>query len=294
MEKKLNTLERGDTFTLAGINWLVLGVNPKAYPNSNDHYLVEATDDLFRAAFDEGGNNNWSTSSLRARLNGPFLEELVEKCPALSDAIIPLYRDLTADDGLKDYGSCLDKVTMLTDEEYRQTRDLHPAPENWRWLITPDSTPSGGGSAYARIVHSDGSLGLVNAYYGHRGVRPALLLNPKILVSVPDGEDESAEVEGDLTPEQKEMALYEAAVEKFGKDAQILMAVEEMSELQKALLKYLRYKDADGNILPGYLKDIQSERADVEIMLNQLHVIFGDNTEAEAEKLEHLARIVNG
>ena len=43
MEKKLNTLERGDTFTLAGINWLVLGVNPKAYPNSNDHYLVEAT-----------------------------------------------------------------------------------------------------------------------------------------------------------------------------------------------------------------------------------------------------------
>lgn len=294
MEKKLNTLERGDTFTLAGINWLVLGVNPKAYPNSNDHYLVEATDDLFRAAFDEGGNNNWSTSSLRARLNGPFLEELVEKCPALSDAIIPLYRDLTADDGLKDYGSCLDKVTMLTDEEYRQTRDLHPAPENWRWLITPDSTPSGGGSAYARLVNSDGSLGYGIAYRGDRGVRPALLLNPKILVSVPDGEDESAEVEGDLTPEQKEMALYEAAVEKFGKDAQILMAVEEMSELQKALLKYLRYKDADGNILPGYLKDIQSERADVEIMLNQLHVIFGDNTEAEAEKLEHLARIVNG
>ena len=294
MEKKLNTLERGDTFTLAGINWLVLGVNPKAYPNSNDHYLVEATDDLFRAAFDEGGNNNWSTSSLRARLNGPFLEELVEKCPALSDAIIPLYRDLTADDGLKDYGSCLDKVTMLTDEEYRQTRDLHPAPENWRWLITPDSTPSGGGSAYARIVDSDGSLTYSSACNGVRGVRPALLLNPKILVSVPDGEDESAEVEGDLTPEQKEMALYEAAVEKFGKDAQILMAVEEMSELQKALLKYLRYKDADGNILPGYLKDIQSERADVEIMLNQLHVIFGDNTEAEAEKLEHLARIVNG
>ena len=294
MEKKLNTLERGDTFTLAGINWLVLGVNPKAYPNSNDHYLVEAPDDLFRAAFDEGGNNNWSTSSLRARLNGPFLEELVEKCPALSDAIIPLYRDLTADDGLKDYGSCLDKVTMLTDEEYRQTRDLHPAPENWRWLITPDSTPSGGGSAYARYVRSDGSLSSLYAYRGHRGVRPALLLNPKILVSVPDGEDESAEVEGDLTPEQKEMALYEAAVEKFGKDAQILMAVEEMSELQKALLKYLRYKDADGNILPGYLKDIQSERADVEIMLNQLHVIFGDNTEAEAEKLEHLARIVNG
>lgn len=292
MEKKLNTLERGDTFTLAGINWLVLGVNPKAYPNSNDHYLVEATDDLFRAAFDEGGNNNWSTSSLRARLNGPFLEELVEKCPALSDAIIPLYRDLTADDGLKDYGSCLDKVTMLTDEEYRQTRDLHPAPENWRWLITPDSTPSGGGSAFARVVSSDGSLSSYGAYVGNWGVRPALLLNPKILVSVPDGEDESAEVEGDLTPEQKEMALYEAAVEKFGAGAQILMAVEEMSELQKALLKYLRYKDFNQGDKETVLQNINEERADVEIMLNQLHVIFGDNTEAEAEKLEHLAELV--
>ena len=267
MEKKLNTLERGDTFTLAGINWLVLGVNPKAYPNSNDHYLVEATDDLFRAAFDEGG-------------------------PALSDAIIPLYRDLTADDGLKDYGSCLDKVTMLTDEEYRQTRDLHPAPENWRWLITPDSTPSGGGSAFARIVLSDGSLSYNHAYYGTGGVRPALLLNPKILVSVPDGEDESAEVEGDLTPEQKEMALYEAAVEKFGAGAQILMAVEEMSELQKALLKYLRYKDFNQGDKETVLQNINEERADVEIMLNQLHVIFGDNTEAEAEKLEHLAELV--
>ena len=39
------------------------------------------------------------------------------------------------------------------------------------------------------------------------------------------------------------MALYEQAVEQFGESAQILMAVEEMSELQKALLKYLRFKD---------------------------------------------------
>ena len=292
MEKKLNTLERGATFTLAGIEWLVLGVQPKAYPNSNDHYFVEATRDLFQAPFDEDGNNNWNNASLRERLNGPFLDELVEECPALADAIVPLYRDLTADDGLKDYGSCLDKVTILTADEYRQTRDLHPAQGGWRWLITPDGTPASSGTAFVRGVHSDGSLNGNDAYYGYRGVRPALLLKSDILVSIPCGDDEDAKAEVTLSPEQKEMALYEAAVEKFGERAQILVAVEEMSELQKALLKYIRLLDFQHGDKADIMRSIAEERADVEIMLNQLHVIFGDNSEVEAGKLEHLAELV--
>lgn len=292
MEKKLNTLERGATFTLAGIEWLVLGVQPKAYPNSNDHYFVEATRDLFQAPFDEDGNNNWNNASLRERLNGPFLDELVEECPALADAIVPLYRDLTADDGLKDYGSCLDKVTILTADEYRQTRDLHPAQGGWRWLITPDGTPASSGTAFVRGVYSGGSLDYSRAYYGRRGVRPALLLKSDILVSIPCGDDEDAKAEVTLSPEQKEMALYEAAVEKFGERAQILVAVEEMSELQKALLKYIRLLDFQHGDKADIMRSIAEERADVEIMLNQLHVIFGDNSEVEAGKLEHLAELV--
>lgn len=292
MEKKLNTLERGATFTLAGIEWLVLGVQPKAYPNSNDHYFVEATRDLFQAPFDEDGNNNWNNASLRERLNGPFLDELVEECPALADAIVPLYRDLTADDGLKDYGSCLDKVTILTADEYRQTRDLHPAQGGWRWLITPDGTPASSGTAFVRVVISDGGLSNYDACIGYRGVRPALLLKSDILVSIPCGDDEDAKAEVTLSPEQKEMALYEAAVEKFGERAQILVAVEEMSELQKALLKYIRLLDFQHGDKADIMRSIAEERADVEIMLNQLHVIFGDNSEVEAGKLEHLAELV--
>ena len=292
MEKKLNTLERGATFTLAGIEWLVLGVQPKAYPNSNDHYFVEATRDLFQAPFDEDGNNNWNNASLRERLNGPFLDELVEECPALADAIVPLYRDLTADDGLKDYGSCLDKVTILTADEYRQTRDLHPAQGGWRWLITPDGTPASSGTAFVRDVNSGGSLRDTRAYGGYGGVRPALLLKSDILVSIPCGDDEDAKAEVTLSPEQKEMALYEAAVEKFGERAQILVAVEEMSELQKALLKYIRLLDFQHGDKADIMRSIAEERADVEIMLNQLHVIFGDNSEVEAGKLEHLAELV--
>ena len=289
MEKKLEAFQRGNTFDLAGINWKVLHVDPPAYPNAPAHYFCEATEDLFQAAFDEDNNNDWKGASLRKRLNGPFLEELIEKCPELADAIVPTYRDLTADDGLKDYGSCLDKVTMLTADEYRATRDLHPAPEHWRWLITPDGTPASSGTSYVRYVYSDGSLNSNSAYYGHGGVRPALTLKSDLLVSVPGTEDGGEEA---MTPEQREMALYEAAVEKFGEIAQIDQATEEMAELIVALNKYKRYVNFRQGDKEEILAHIAEERADVEIMLNQLHVIFGDNTEKELEKLEHLSELV--
>ena len=289
MKKKLEAFQRGSTFDLAGINWKVLHVDPPAYPNAPANYFCEATEDLFQAAFDEDGNNDWKGASLREQLNGSFLEELIEKCPELADAIVPTYRDLTADDGLKDYGSCLDKVTMLTADEYRATRDLHPAPEHWRWLITPDGTPASSGTSYVRCVISDGSLTYGYASVGHWGVRPALTLKSDLLVSVPGTEDSGEEA---MTPEQREMALYEAAVEKFGEIAQIDQATEEMAELIVALNKYKRYVNFRQGNKEEILAHIAEERADVEIMLNQLHVIFGDNTEKELEKLEHLSELV--
>lgn len=191
---------------------------------------------------------------------------------------------------------------MLTADEYRQTRDLHPAPEHWRWLITPDGTSKSSGTSFVRYVSSDGSLRSDYAYGGGRGVRPALTLKSDILASILDAEDKkrAAEIRPadgpqpgvDETPEQAEMALYEQAVEQFGESAQILMAVEEMSELQKALLKYLRFKDHEQGDEAEILAAISEERADVEIMLNQLHVIFGDNTDMEIAKLEHLCELL--
>lgn len=293
MEVKLNALRRGDTFALAGINWKVLHVDPPAYPNAPAHYFCEATEDLFQAAFDEDNNNDWKGASLRKRLNGPFLEELIEKCPELADAVVPTYRDLTADDGLKDYGSCLDKVTMLTADEYRATRDLHPAPEHWRWLITPDGTPASSGTSFVRFVHSDGSLSYYVACYGYGGVRPALTLKSDISVSVDDQEDQAEEAE-EMTPEQREMALYEKAVAKWGKRAQALKAIEEMSELSQAILKLVFCEDYGIGDEQAIRDNISMERADVEIMLNQLHVIFGDNSEMECKRLDNLESLLEG
>lgn len=294
MQEQKRTFKYGDVFHVAGLDWIVLRTTPAPMPGRSDLYFCEATEDVFRAPFDENDCNDWNKASLRKRLNGEFLDNLIAECPGLKDAIVPTYRDLTADDGLRDYGNCLDKVTMLTADEYRQTRDLHPAPEHWRWLITPDGTPKSSGTRTGASRRY--------ACIGDWGVRPALTLKSDILASILDAEDKkrAAEIRPadgpqpgvDETPEQAEMALYEQAVEQFGESAQILMAVEEMSELQKALLKYLRFKDHEQGDEAEILAAISEERADVEIMLNQLHVIFGDNTDMEIAKLEHLCELL--
>lgn len=287
MEVKLNALRRGDTFALAGINWKVLKELEPAHSGAVQNYFCEAVEDIFQAPFDENGNNNWNNASLRERLNGDFLDALEKERPGILEFIVPTYRDLTADDGLNDYGACLDKVTMLTADEYRETRDLHPAPEHWRWLITPDGTPASSGTSYVRYVSTDGSLGYSYAYYGCRGVRPALTLKSDILVSVDDQEDQAEEPE-EMTPEQREMALYEKAVEVFGADVQCLKTAEELSELSQAITKYLYHKQTGFGNKDELLGKIAEERGDVEIMLNQLHVIFGDNTDREIESMGKL------
>lgn len=80
-----------------------------------------------------------------------------------------------------------------------------------------------------------------------------------------------AEEDGAATAAQWEKAIYKAAVERFGDKVHILMAVEKMAELTKVLVRYLRF-----GACPEVLKDIAEKRADVEIILNLLHVIFGD------------------
>lgn len=63
------------------------------------------------------------------------------------------------------------------------------------------------------------------------------------------------------------MNIFEKAVNKYGAENQVRKAVEELTELSVALLHSL-----DGR---GDTENIREEMADVEIMLEQLHIIFG-------------------
>lgn len=283
MKAKLKTLKRGQTFYGAGIQWLVLG-----HTNSSQGLPIvthiASTGIVERRAFDEKNRNDLGVSTLLAYLNGEFLERLEDAFG--EGAVAEQFIDLTSNDGLKDYGNVKAKVGLLTEEEYRQHRDILPplGDEGWWWLATPYSTERAGYPSYVRFVYSDGTLHNGGACDGNYGVRPALYLKSDILVSL-DGNDES-------TIEVSEEELYKAAVQKFGERAQILVAIEEMSELTKALLKYIRHEDFNQGDYDDIVESIAEERADVSIMLNQLAVIFGKNEDAETEKLEHLADIV--
>lgn len=92
----------------------------------------------------------------------------------------------------------------------------------------------------------------------------------------------------DMTNEM-ETKIYEALVDRYGASAQIIVAIEEMAELQKALTKWLRYLHelSEGN-LNDIRAGIREEIADVSIMLNQLELMFGDTGEIQEQKLQRL------
>ena len=82
--------------------------------------------------------------------------------------------------------------------------------------------------------------------------------------------------------------LAAKAVEKFGVESQIIVAIEELSELQKALTKYLRKGVCD-----EVIANIREEAVDVRIMLEQVEVVFGSDPVIRREKLKHLEALVN-
>lgn len=97
------------------------------------------------------------------------------------------------------------------------------------------------------------------------------------------------EIEEGMTAE-REGRILEDAIAKFGKEVQINIMIEEMAELTKALLKYRRWHEGTGAKSDERLSDILEEMADVQIMLNQMVLIFGDSTEYEIAKLERLEK----
>ncbi|WP_293969458.1 hypothetical protein [uncultured Ruminococcus sp.] len=78
--------------------------------------------------------------------------------------------------------------------------------------------------------------------------------------------------------------ILKQAINTYGEDAQVDMAIEEMSELTKALLKQRRAvkKSDDVRILTTKC-DIVEEIADVAIMLKQLLMMYDRNNEVQKQ-----------
>lgn len=192
MEKTLKTGKIGQfgaesRITYGGVKWVVLDARPNMSLCFAEDVLKDENGKVRYMAFDTDNKNDFAASSVRAFLNGDFLEELAA-AGADKEAFAPIVLDLTSDDGLDDYGTDIAKIGLITDQMYRAFRKIIPKASEDYWTCTPFSTERNGYKSFVRYVRPSGALGNYTAYYGVGGVRPLCDLKSDILVSYDEGE----------------------------------------------------------------------------------------------------------
>jgi hypothetical protein len=137
--------------------------------------------DLIGEPSEFGENNNY---------DGSYVDEICNSLfGAIADAvgddnILTHTVDLTSDDGLKDYGTVMRRVSLLTVDLYRRYVDSLDKfiPDHWWWLATPYSTPRHEDSGWVKCVSPSGSVN--DGYFSDGlGVRPFCILKSDIFVS---------------------------------------------------------------------------------------------------------------
>lgn len=161
----------GDTFELAGVIWKIIDI-------TSDGYVCLA-DSIGNMEFDSE-NNDWRTSNLRKYLNEEFLKKIESEIG--SGNLIEFERNLLSLDGQTEYGTCDDKVSLLTVDEYRKYRKLIPNTGDWFWLISPWSTPCNDFKSSVAVVAPSGNFNLISYNYC-RSVRPFCIFSSEIFES---------------------------------------------------------------------------------------------------------------
>lgn len=178
-KQTLSNVRKGERFTYGGLEWIKLD-------QVGGEVIAIVAEPVFVRSFDEKNCNDWRESSLRMELNGVFLDALIAK-GADPAAFMEFESDLTADDGMTDYGTARDKIALISCDLYRKYRTLLPKIGCWWWTLTP-WTCDPEYSYYVRYVISSGAMDWDRAYNGTRSVRPLCHLKSSIFVSVPDEE----------------------------------------------------------------------------------------------------------
>ena len=174
--KTIKDYIQGERFVYGNKNCMVL-------EHMDDGTLCMVLDEDFKSAF--GETNNFAESELRKKLNGEYLDEWVKD--GVSRESFALMRvDLTANDGLKDYGTCECFLAPRTCDQHRKYRYLISNPkEDLEWTATAYSTKGSGYSDNAYLVTGTGALYGDSIVLGVNGVRPLFKLNPDTVI-VPD------------------------------------------------------------------------------------------------------------
>ena len=173
---QLSTLKPKDEFKIGNEVFIVLE------QSDNGTKVISKEFAYTKKAF--GNCSDWKKSPVRTLLNDDYYNKLVELVG--ENNIISMERDLTSLDGLDDYGTCNDKISLLSASEYAKYHKILGLKSNYSdqwWTITPVSTPSNDYSRFVCYVGSNGVLYWSNCGYCFV-VRPFLTLEPSIWISL--------------------------------------------------------------------------------------------------------------
>lgn len=183
--KKLAKLSPGRIFNFAGEKFVVM----EQRDGAAFVLLAQSKESCpFNDKDDVENRNDYTRSTLKERI-----DKWVEALPRTSEeaaAILPFEVDLSCTDRSKSYGTITVKAAPLTLWQYGQFKELIPLNEDdWYWLVTPWAcwwlrSPY---TNYAQRVARQ-LLRRCSNYYASNsfGIRPALLLNSDLLVSLDD------------------------------------------------------------------------------------------------------------
>lgn len=245
--KKLAELKLGAHFMYGGVEWV-------KFEDIGAGTLCLSAGVLFCQAFDEENCNDWRKSSLRRELNGAFLDALVAE-GADRGAFLDWESDLTADDGMTDYGTATDKIALRSDALCRKYREITPPVDACCWNLTP-WTCDHEYPCSVRRVSSSGTLNNNYAYYGNGGVRPLCYLKSEISVPIlgENDEEEQAARREEMKLEAARLMGYEVIENNIPApecgsreishlitgDELLRQTAEEAVELAQAALKVIR------------------------------------------------------
>lgn len=184
--KKLAKLSPGRIFNFAGEKFVVM----EQRDGAAFVLLAQSKESCpFNDKDDAENRNDYTQSTLKERI-----DKWVEDLPRTSEeaaAILPFEVDLSCTDRSKSYGTITVKAAPLTLWQYGQFKELIPLNEDdWYWLVTPWAcrwlrSPFTSNADYVWSVSTNGGCGHSSASYSS-GIRPALLLNSDLLVSLDD------------------------------------------------------------------------------------------------------------
>ena len=218
--RTIKEYHQGERFIYGKKNCMVL-------EHMDDGTLCMVLDEDFESKF--GETNNFSESELRKKLNVEYLDEWV-KDGADRASFVLMQVDLTANDGLKNYGICECLLAPRTCDQHRKYRYLIPNPKgNWEWTATAYSTKDNNCSFRTYLVAATGSLGYSVYVDIAFGVRPLFKLNPNTVIA--SESDDTAILK--ITVDKLENALHDLEKKYTEKEKAYIAERIAKEELQK-------------------------------------------------------------